>query len=588
MTILKDTIIKIGIFDGEARRNSTFKADDMQDISNPDQLRMDNLVFQKYATLEQNFFILDGSFDFLPPEKDWNWWKHENGVGWWSTSMSDENGEFQVPPALEINTLESEQLYSTPGLTVVFSEEFPLELSIDWYGKSGALINHSVFQPDSLRYFCPAKVENFQRVVLTFTRASPHRYIKVQSIEYGNEYAWNGDSVISAKVLEEVDPISSEISINMLDFELHSNTKEFDLFSPNSLLSVFSDNQKIEVVQVMDEEEIQMGTYYLNTWKNGNEDTGIFSAISPVGILEQSNFNGDIYVAKKAGDIIDEIMDSAGWKDYEIDENLKGIELSGWIPICTHREALQQVAFALCAIVEDNRGNTIRIHKNLRSYGWLIPRDRKFAGGALTLDSYISEISVTAHDYVLSEKTEEVWSGVVADGTYKVEFNAPCTNVSEPAVPFEDEKPCANCQYVRFFRDPPTTQKESITGNKYEDSTTLFSIKNKERGKGEALSVTDATLVSRSNMERVANHLMKYYKQRYQSSLEFILEKETAGERVAIQSADGKSYQIFTILSMDIDLVSGFIAKAEMVSDGKNLVSENFTEEFYAGERGLI
>lgn len=102
------------------------------------------------------------------------------------------------------------------------------------------------------------------------------------------------------------------------------------------------------------------------------------------------------------------------------------------------------------------------------------------------------------------------------------------------------------------------------------------------------MAVTDATLVSRDNMEQVANHLMKYYKQRYQSSLEFIIEKETAGERVAIQSADGKSYQIFTILSMDIDLVGGFIAKAEMVSDGKNLVSENYTGEFYAGERGLI
>lgn len=588
MIILQDTIIKIGIFDDEARRNSTFTADDMQDVSNPSQLRMDDLEFQKYATLEQNFFILDGSFNFLPSEKDWGWWKHENGVGWWSKSMTGDNGKFQVPPTLEIDTLESDKLYSTTGLTITFLEDFPLELSIDWYGESGVLINHAVFQPDSLRYFCPAKVENFRRVVLTFTKASPYRYVKVQSVEYGKEYVWSGDKVISAKVLEEVDPISSEISINTLDFELHSDAKEFDLFSSNSLLSVFSDNQKIEVVQVMDEEEIQMGTFYLDTWKNGNEDTGIFFAISPVGILEQSNFNGDIYVAKKAGDIIDEIMDSAGWEDYEIDESLKGVELSGWIPICTHREALQQVAFALCAIVEDNRGNTIRIHKNLRSYGWLIPRDRKFAGGTLTLDSYISEIAVTAHDYVLSDKTEEVWSGVVADGTYKVEFNAPCTNVSEPAAPFEDEKPCANCQYVRFFRDPPTTQKESITGNKYEDSTTLFYVWDKGRGKGETLAVTDATLVSRDNMEQVANHLMKYYKQRYQSSLEFIIEKETAGERVAIQSADGKSYQIFTILSMDIDLVGGFIAKAEMVSDGKNLVSENYTGEFYAGERGLI
>lgn len=585
---MQDTIIKIGIFDEEARRNSIFSTDDLQDFSNPSQLRSDDFEFQNYATLEKDFFLLDGSFDFLPKENDWGWWKYENGIGWWSKSMSGENGTFQVPPTLEINTLESGGLYSASGLTIVFLEDYPLEFSVDWYGESGALIHHEICYPNALHYFCPSKVNGFRRVVLTFTKASPYRYVKVESIKYGSEYVWNGDKVISAKVLEEVDPISSEISINTLNFELYSDNREFDLFNKNNLLSVFSENQKIEVIQVMEGKEIQMGTFYLDTWKNGNQDTGIFSAISPIGRLEQSDFNGDIYLQKRAADIISEIMDSAGWNDYEIDESLKEVKLSGWIPICTHREALQQVAFALCAIVEDNRGNTIRIHRNLRSYGWLIPRDRKFMGGTVTLESYISEITLTAHDYELGDTPEEVWSGVVSDGTYKVEFNAPCANVSEPAVPFEDEKPCANCQYVRFFRDPPTTQKESITGNKYVDSTTLFSVWNKERGKGETLAVTDATLVSHDNVEQVANYLMEYYKQRYQSSLQLIVEQESAGERVAVQSADGKSYQIFTILSMDIDLVGGFVADVKMISDGKNLVSENYTGEFYAGERGLI
>ena len=66
---------------------------------------------KKLATLEQNYFLLDGSFE-LPDEND-------NGeVGWWSGEISDSNG--QLNQVLEFNFTEPQ---SSIGFTIAFDEK---------------------------------------------------------------------------------------------------------------------------------------------------------------------------------------------------------------------------------------------------------------------------------------------------------------------------------------------------------------------------------------------------------------------------------------------------------------------------------
>ena len=66
---------------------------------------------KKLATLEQNYFLLDGSFE-LPDETD-------NGeVGWWSGEISDSNGA--INQVLEFNFTEPQ---SSIGFTIAFDEK---------------------------------------------------------------------------------------------------------------------------------------------------------------------------------------------------------------------------------------------------------------------------------------------------------------------------------------------------------------------------------------------------------------------------------------------------------------------------------
>ena len=59
--------------------------------------------------------------------------------------------------------------------------------------------------------------------------------------------------------------------------------------------------------------------------------------------------------------VLERIFLDCNYPDYHIDENLKNIYLNGYIPVCTHKQALQQIAFVCGCLVYDNRGSPISI-----------------------------------------------------------------------------------------------------------------------------------------------------------------------------------------------------------------------------------
>ena len=104
---------------------------------------------------------------------------------------------------------------------------------------------------------------------------------------------------------------------------------------------------------------INFGYFYLDNWNDDEGETEL-TAQDAIGIMSNTTFKGNIYEGVKALNVIDEIMNDAGF-GYYVDSRIGDMKISGWLPICTHREALQQVAFALGAYVDTSRGGMVRI-----------------------------------------------------------------------------------------------------------------------------------------------------------------------------------------------------------------------------------
>jgi len=570
---MERTVIALDLIDVTAKSDSSPTSTDKQTFVDLTQLKSDSLSVSKYATLEDNFFLLDGSFEPFPETPA------SEDMGYWSLSQSDENGEFTINPVLEIDFTEN---HTSAGLTLTFLEDYPLEINVKWYTLTDVKISEKIFEPDALYYFCDNQIEDFGKITIEFTKTNPYRYVKLEKIDYGVYKEFSYDELASTTINEEINPISSEISINTANFALHNDNGDFDLTGLHGVYKLFQQTQKVHISQVFDTETKQMGTFYLDTWKSPDEYNAEFTAVDAVGLIDKTDFKlGQIYVNETAENIIDAIMDSAGIADYTIADDLKSITLSGWIPICTHREALQQVAFALNAIVDDSRGNTIKIYDGAQSYGRVIPRSRKFSGGSTDLLTYVSDINLTAHNYVLKDSSEQISTGTYAAGTYEIQFDTAVSDLSATGATITESHP--NYCVITVSAEGTVT----LTGKKYTDSSSIYnySVANLPSGAGRnVVSCKDATLMSLSNVAEIAQELFNYYQLRYQTSVEIELENELTGEKAAMQRANGTDYTMETIEKMAIDLVGGFTAQLTTLGNGTNIVSADYLNEKYVGE----
>ncbi|MDU7339016.1 MAG: hypothetical protein E7L17_12985 [Clostridium sp.] len=568
------TKITLDLIDVTAKSDSAPAATDIQPFADTEQLKQDELIVPDYATLEDDFFILNQSKTLFPDAPE------GMDFGYWSNSVSNANSLFDTPPVLEITFTEQ---HTSAGLTLHFLPDYPALINVQWLTLENVLIISKDFQPNALDYFCECPVENFGKLVVTFKRTvKPYRYIKLHAIDYGTFLTYIDTDVVNAKITEEVDLTSNTLSINMANFTLHSPTDDFNLMNPQGVFKLFQQGQKVHIRHFLDAGPVQMGTFRLATWQSADASTGQFTANSSVGELDKTDFKlGQIYLNELAGNIIDSIMASAGWTEYEVENTIRNTPLSGWLAIGTHRTALQQVAFAAGAIVDDSRSSIIRIYSQPPTYNNLITRSRKFSGSSVKLLSYISDVSLTAHNYVLKNDTEQIFQGTLYTGQHEIQFDSACSALSITGGTITEQ----HQNYVVVTVDTPG--EVTITGKKYEDHPIIYLNATEKLPAGAArntIKFEAATLISGANAPVIAKRLYDYYQLRYQTTTSIILGRERAGEKVALQHTSDNGYTMDTIEKMDVDLTGGFVANATLVGNGIDIVQAYYTGELYAGQ----
>ena len=566
--------ISFGLYDTTAKDDSTPTATDIQPFVNFNDLKADSLTVPKYATLEHNQFLLDESFDLFPDDAASLSW------GLWSLSMSDGSGAFAVPPVLDITFTED---HSSLGLSMRFCEptgDYPDSVTVKWYNRGGYLIIQGTFTPMSATWFLEKKVEDFRRIEITFNSSNrPYRYLKLTEIKYGTTKIFSGTDIINASILEEIDPLSSEISINTFDFKLHSNDAEFSVLNPQGVFSLLQQGQKVETAEIVGSIEKKMGTFYLNEWKNEDENTVTMKAIDLIGQIDKTEFAGGIYNGESAGNLVAEIMTSAD-AEYELDTSLQASTISGWLPICTHREALQQVAIAIGAIVDCSRSNKVKIYPPPSRPTSRITYAQKFTGQTMKVKTLVTGVDITAHTYVAGSETKEIVNETLAVGNYDITFDEPMHSLVISGATITGSN--ANHAAVNVA----TVGAVVLIGNLYVDSTKMVRKRMTSLPSGASanvLTVKDATLVGTANASAVAARIYDYYQQRYENEFSMVTGDEVVSDIVMVDSIKGEKLR-GGIELMNIDLTGGFVTKLKICGIRIETLNAYFTGEVYAGE----
>lgn len=582
-----NTRVEFGLYDVTARGDSTPSCTAAKPFCNLGRdLLLESVPSQnKYGTLESEQWLMDGSFAFFPEVPEQYFW------GLWSATQSDKSGVFADPPVLDITFTQD---HSSSGLTLHFyspTEDWASRVKIQWFGQDGGLIATELFYPNAVDYYCAKKVENYRRIRIHFLETNrPGRYLKLAGIDYGVYLHFSGHEIVEAHVLEECDPISSEISINTLNVSLYNKEGRFSILNPEGYFDVLQHKQKFTIWEDVKQDARStssvsycMGTFYLSDWSNSGDTLADFSAVDAIGLLDGSPFDGGIYDTT-AAELAEAIL--AGYS-YTLDESLAAERVQGYIAAGTRREALQQLAFAIGAVVDCSRGELIRIAPAPSRASGMITYDRKLQDGSkVTLNPLITAVAVTAHRYLPGESTEELYRDTLDPGTYRVTFNAPAVVGSLTVTGAELTESGVNLCTLTVAE----AGEVCVTGHKYADSTVVLkrtAANLPPNVQDNELTVTGATLVDPSRAEAVAVRVLEHYAQRYEQNFSMVAGDEKLADRLIIQSFGGEMVRGM-LTKLEFDLTGGFLADAKVI--GRRLTSNAaaYAGEIHAGERNLI
>lgn len=342
-----------------------------------------------WATLEPDSWALDGTRKILSDTPD---------VGWWSIHRSGADGRFAEPPVIQIDF---PQHYTATGITFDFwrsLNHWCSEISASWF-RGDVLLQEVTAFPDAAQWVLEQINEDFDRIEIRLLATNiPGHFAKIRKITIGQIAIFGEDELVQVRLLQEADPSGCELSVDTLSVTVRDR-KNRKLFP-----------QKNQSLQLYRDDELLVSHYISDFSRQGQCDYS-FRGKSSVGRLEDMYLGGIVHTT--AGDLLDDLL----WDTpYVTNAGLGELELHGYLPVCTRREALQQIAFAICAVVTTRADGTICLFAPDLKAGGSFTDDCVFVGAKVTQKARIARVQLIAHSYTLGDKRDTLLNGEDVSG----------------------------------------------------------------------------------------------------------------------------------------------------------------------------
>ncbi len=480
--------IKYGEIAPEAKENFNLSAEDKTDFTDLTQLKENRTVPNYGNPCEYGSVLLDSMSAVIPRNPA------SAFMGYWSDSVSDSDKAFPVGIVM---TLQAAEKFSSSGISFTFDEFndiFCNSLTVAWYA-DGSIITAEEFYPDKARYFCEKSIEAFDKLVIVFkTLNMPENRLKIHAIDFGfgNIYFY-GDELKSVKIVQDINPISSEISVNTVDFTLKSKTGRAYDFTELQTIDVYFNG----VLR-------QHG--YISTAKRTGVDTWNVTAQDYVGMLDGIPFMGGMYNNQSAVSLLSSILNQAK-VPFEISDDFNSDVIFGYIPICSCREAVMQICFAIGAACDTSNSDILRIFKLPDTVGAIIDLGHIGQNPSFTDSAKVTEVQLTCHNYTRIGETVEAYKAVDKGSGEGIltEFSEPLHTLSIT----DGEIVRSGVNYAIINAGTECV----LTGRRYRDDKTVKSKRRTDIPSGisdNVKSINDATLISGRNADKILGLCFDY------------------------------------------------------------------------------
>ena len=372
-------------------------------------------------------------------------------------------------------TVEFDQQYSSVGITLMFDRA-----SGDYctsvnikWYQGGTLKEDKDFSPNASTYFCQAQVESYNKVVIT-----------INSTNLPGRRAKLEHIVFGIYRYFNMSELRSASIVNQMGLiatELPISTLKWTLDSNDDVNFMFQLKQPVEVSN----NDALIGVYYIDGYSRSSATVYDIECYDSLGVLDETPFPGGAYLSGvSAKSLIGSILDGDFPVEYAAD--VKDTTLTGVLQASSKREAIQQVLFAWGVCASTDGRESLYVF-TLPSEAQEVSKNRAYVGVTVDTSAIVTKVSVTAHTYAQSE-----------NGSIE------------------------------------------IAGVKYSDTTSVYNVTNPNitaTDKQNVVEITDATLVSTSIGQEVAQRVYDYYLKRNTNKAKIVWDGERLGDMLTMPNA---------------------------------------------------
>ena len=255
------------------------------DILSNNWLSVNKKIVQKYATLENNYTLLDGSFMV------------------WNENSLVENGYAtqDIFENINDNTIiitNNSTTTSSKGVSIYFKENLPFNFNVTINFRDGNSIIDEVRNNQTYNYqyiFTDEKVINNVEIQILNVEFPKNR-LRIASVDFNMGDVYEGEELLSFDVTEELDLMIENLPINTCTINLNNypnshGESKFDVINPNSIVNYLDNNTMIEpYIGVLTEnsgvEYVPMGIFYLSNWDSNPEGNVTMNGKSVLSKIE--------------------------------------------------------------------------------------------------------------------------------------------------------------------------------------------------------------------------------------------------------------------------------------------------------------
>ena len=292
--------------------------------------------------------------------------------------------------------------------------------------------------------------------------------------------------------------------------------------------------------------------HFFDSYKQTGKNKYTLYGLSVIGVLASKKHYGGMYTNTPVATVLADIL--SGYK-YSVDASVADLTITGYLPISTKRDNLQQVLFAIGATISTNADGSLQIYSMSNVVTSTLNKSKCFMDGNVQLSNPVTGVQLTEHNYFESSEVVTLYdSGIY--GTETIEFSEPYHDLVVSGAKLVE----SGVNYAVITGNGAAT----LTGKKYIHVTRVVTAADSKSGN--IKQVDSAYLANPAVAQSLADRVFGYLKNNVTISQDILFEQERAGDVVSI--IDPYTDKMVTACTKELDISLSELQRAS----GKFLV----------------